>query len=193
MDPLVFEGFRQLAYRHAGIALREHKQALVSSRIAKRVRSLGLDGEREYLELLQNDRSGAELVSFLDAISTNFTSFYREQDHFETLSAELALTVKRGARRVRMWCAAAATGEEPYTLAITLAEALAGRVDDWRILATDISTRALEVASAGRYEGSKLALVPAALRAKYFEADAQRGTEFLPPRRRYASGCCSSA
>ncbi len=179
MDPAVFEGFREIAYRHAGIALRAHKEALVSSRIAKRVRSLGLRGEREYLDFLKNDRSGEELVSFLDAISTNFTSFYRERDHFETLSTELLAAVKRGTRRVRLWCAAAATGEEPYTLAITLAEALDGRVDDWRILATDISTRALATASAGRYEASKLALVPAALRVKYFKSEVQSGVEVL--------------
>jgi len=172
MDPAVFQGFREIAYQQAGIALRENKEALVSARIAKRVRSLGLDGERAYLDFLRKDQSGQELVSFLDAISTNFTSFYREQDHFETLSAELAATVKRGTKRVRIWCAAAATGEEPYTLAITMAEALDGRVDDWRLLATDISTRALELASAGRYEETKLAQVPAPLRTKYFKSEA---------------------
>lgn len=170
MDRSVFQALREIAYQQAGIALRENKEALVSARIAKRLRSLGLADEGAYLEFLRGDQSGQELVSFLDAISTNFTSFYREQDHFETLSAELAATVKRGTKRVRIWCAAAATGEEPYTLAITMAEALDGRVDDWRLLATDISTRALELASAGSYEPCKLAPVPAPLRTKYFSA-----------------------
>src|SRR5687768_15029977 len=137
MDPKTFHGFRELAYAHAGIALRENKQALVSARIAKRVRSLGLGGEAQYLQYLRQDKSGEELMSFLDVISTNFTSFFREKEHFDVLKEELGACVKLGKRRIRVWCAAAATGEEPYTLAMTMAEALADKVDDWRLLATD--------------------------------------------------------
>ena len=169
MDPQVFRGFRELAHRHAGIALRENKEALVSARIAKRVRTLGLAGESQYLEYVKNDKSGAELMSFLDAISTNFTSFFRESDHFEVLKDELGACVKRDQKRVRVWCAAAATGEEPYTLAMTLAESLEGKIEDWRLLATDISVRALEVAAQGSYEPAKLQQVPRPLREKYFD------------------------
>ncbi|MEI9937589.1 MAG: protein-glutamate O-methyltransferase CheR [Pseudomonadota bacterium] len=168
MDPKVFLGFRQLAYKHAGIALRDNKEALVSARIAKRVRSLNLNSELAYLEYLKNDKSGEELISFLDVISTNFTSFYRENDHFDLLREELATRVKQGANRIRIWCAAASTGEEPYTLAMTLAESLEHKVDDWRLLATDISLRVLEAASEGAYEAEKLSGVPRNLRDKYF-------------------------
>jgi chemotaxis protein methyltransferase CheR len=169
MDPKTFHGFRELAYAHAGIAIRENKQALVSARVAKRVRTLGLGSESQYLEYLRKDTTGEEMMSFLDVISTNFTSFFREQDHFEVLKAELAACVTQGKKRIRVWCAAAATGEEPYTLAMTLAESLDGKVDDWRLLATDISIRALEVASAGRYELDKLEQVPRPLLDKYFK------------------------
>jgi chemotaxis protein methyltransferase CheR len=171
MDPKVFLGFRKLAHKHAGIALRDNKEALVSARIAKRVRVLGLASEDQYLEYLQNDKSGAELVSFLDVISTNFTSFFRESDHFDLLKEELALRVKEGAKRIRIWCAASSSGEEPYTLAMTLAEALERKVDDWRLLATDISLRVLETASEGSYEADKLAQVPRLLREKYFRTE----------------------
>jgi chemotaxis protein methyltransferase CheR len=143
MDPKTFHGFRELAYAHAGIAIRENKQALVSARVAKRVRTLGLGSESQYLEYLRKDTTGEEMMSFLDVISTNFTSFFREQDHFEVLKAEL--------------------------VAMTLAESLDGKVDDWRLLATDISIRALEVASAGRYELDKLEQVPRPLLDKYFK------------------------
>ena len=181
MDPKTFHGFRELAYAHAGIALRENKQALVSARIAKRVRSLGLGGEAQYLEYLQKDKSGKEMISFLDVISTNFTSFFRERDHFELLKEELAVCVKQGKKRVRVWCAAAATGEEPYTLAMTLAESLDGKVDDWRLLATDISIGALEVAAAGRYDLDKLEQVPRTLLDKYFKEKPSEDERLVSP------------
>ncbi len=181
MDRQVFQGFRDLAYQHAGIALRENKEALVSSRIAKRVRSLGLGSEHQYLEYLRNDKSGEELISFLDVISTNFTSFYREDDHFEVFREELLSCAAHGTKRVRVWCAAASTGEEPYTLAMTLAETLGSKVDNWRLLATDISMSVLQTASQGSYEASKLARVPRPLREKYFheEADPAGGPNIL--------------
>jgi chemotaxis protein methyltransferase CheR len=174
VDPKVFRGFKELAYQHAGIALRENKEVLVSARIAKRVRILGLDGDSQYLDYLMNDKTGAELLCFIDVISTNFTSFFREADHFETLEEELAERVLSGTKRIRVWCAAAATGEEPYTLGMTLSEALDGKVDDWRLLATDISLRALEVARQGSYESTRLEEVPKALRLKYFHKDRER-------------------
>ena len=175
MDPRTFRGFCKLAYDHAGIALRENKETLVAARIAKRIRTLGLSSESEYLDYLQNDSTGEELLSFIDVISTNFTSFFREGDHFEVLKRELDARVMDGQKRVRLWCAAAATGEEPYTLAITMAEALAGSAIDWRLLATDISLRALGVAHEGCYEATKLEPVPRGLRERYFSKENAAG------------------
>jgi len=171
-----FHGFRELAYREAGISLRDGKEDLVATRIARRMRVLGIEESGAYLEYLQQAAHKDEIVNFIDAISTNFTSFYREKEHFELLTRELRAAVEAGARRIRIWCAAAATGEEPWTLALTLTEALAGTSVDWRLLATDISTRALAAATEGRY-GRILAQVPAAQRSRYFVAAPDRDGE----------------
>ncbi len=171
MGGSVFDALRQLAYDQAGIAIRENKQALVSGRIAKRMRKLGFHSERQYLDYLRGDASGHEMVQFLDAISTNFTSFFREPDHFQLLREEAAEWLRRGAQNVRIWCAAAATGEEAYTLAMTLAESLDPHGVDWKLLATDISVTALRTAAAGIYDRTRLEQVPKPLRYKYFEPE----------------------
>ena len=178
MTHSVFDALRRLAYDEAGIAIRENKQTLVSARIAKRMRECGISSEREYLAFLEGDKSGQEMVRFLDAISTNFTSFFREPDHFQLFEEEIRRSVEGGAKTLRIWCAAAATGEEPYSLAITLAEAVGRAKVEWRLLASDISVSALRTAAAGVYPTSRLAQVPPALRARYFaEQSALAGEE----------------
>lgn len=172
-----FHAFRDLAYREAGISLREGKEELVATRIARRMRVLGIEESSAYLAYLQNAEHGAEIVNFIDAISTNFTSFYREKDHFELLTRELRARADAGAQRVRVWCAAAATGEEPWTLALTLTEALAGTSIDYKLLATDISTRALAAAVAGRYNARILSQVPPKLRSRFFVAEPEHDGE----------------
>ncbi|HYG68829.1 MAG TPA: CheR family methyltransferase [Anaeromyxobacteraceae bacterium] len=171
MDPESFRAFQRIAQDRAGIHLRDGKAALVQARLAKRLRELGLATERDYLKRLQ--RGGEEeLVLFLDAISTNFTKFFREADHFETLREGVAAARARGQRRFRFWCAGCSTGEEPYTAAMVLADVLDGC--DWRILATDLSTRALARAAAGSYGGEEVREIPAGLRARWLvpaEAD----------------------
>ena len=169
MGASVFDALRKLAYDQAGIAIRENKEALVSARIAKRMRKFGFETERQYLDHLRGDLSGEEMDQFLDAISTNFTSFFREPDHFQVLREEAAGWVRRGASGVRIWCAAAATGEEPYTLGMTLSESLDAHGVPWELLASDISVSALRTAAAGVYGRSRLEQVPKALRLKYFE------------------------
>jgi len=164
----VFDALRKLAYDQAGIAIRENKETLVSARIAKRMRQFGFQTERQYLDYLRGDSSGQEMVQFLDAISTNFTSFFREPDHFQLLREEAEDWRRRGRSSIRMWCAASATGEEPYTLAMTLAESLDPHGVSWKLLASDISVGALRTAAAGIYERSRLDQVPPALRQKYF-------------------------
>ncbi len=181
MDAALFHAFQAIAYDQAGIALRDGKEALVEARIGRRIRDLGLASAADYLEFLKADRGGDELVRFLDAISTNFTSFFREPDHFEHLREQLAERLEGNPERLRIWCAAASTGEEPYSLAITLAETLAGREIDWRILATDISTRVLAVAKAGRYQEKQLSRAPAALRKRWFRPTETPGTEEVHP------------
>jgi chemotaxis protein methyltransferase CheR len=169
MDNKVFDQLCAIAYREAGIHLKAGKEALVAARVAKRLRALGLASEREYLRHLESDGSGEELVSFLDAISTNFTSFMREREHFDLLATWAKQSRVHARGQVRVWCAAAATGEEPYTIAITLLDALEGRKADIKILATDISTKALAAATEGRYVAKTVEPLSAAQRARHFE------------------------
>lgn len=168
MTPSLFRAFRDIAYQQAGIRLRDGKEALVSARLGRRLRDLGFTSEGQYLEFLRADASGSEMVEFLDSISTNFTSFYREPVHFEILAGEARTALTLGAGRFRVWCAAASSGEEPYTIALTLASVFEGAAADYRILATDISTRALERARDGRYAQRQIEPVPRWLRTRYF-------------------------
>lgn len=170
-----FDALRSIVYDKAGIALGENKQSLVSSRLGKRLRILGLADIGAYIAYLRNDSTGAELVEFIDAISTNVTSFYREPDHFEFLASILEDWLQQGQRRVRIWCAASSTGEEPFTIAMTALETIGSRAVDLKILATDISTRVLRHCSVGEYAIDRLAKVPDHLRKKYFEKTATNG------------------
>ena len=166
MDAQTFKDFQSIAYQKAGIFLREGKAALIQARLAKRLRELGLTSEREYLDRLRNDGDD-EVVLFLDAISTNFTKFYREPDHFETLREHILEQKAAGQRRFRIWCAASSSGEEPYTIAMTLDPILEGC--DWKILATDISTRVLALAVAGVYGAEEIEGIPPAMLQRYLD------------------------
>jgi chemotaxis protein methyltransferase CheR len=167
MRPADFRAFCDLAYAQAGIRLGEEKLALVSARVGKRLRALKLPSERAYLDFLENDKTGGELVEFLDVISTNFTSFFREPAHFDRLSAELGRHLARGQRSFTLWCAAASSGEEPYTIALVLAELFGGRAD-WRVLCTDISTRVLALARRGLYREQQVRAVRKESLDRYF-------------------------
>jgi chemotaxis protein methyltransferase CheR len=169
MQPELFQRFSALAYEKAGIAIRPGKEALVSARVAKRLRALSLGDPEAYLDLLEREESGEELLRFLDVISTHFTSFYREPDHFELLQQELAALVARGQRRIRLWSAACSTGEEPYTMAMAALEVPGIEECDLKILATDIALDTLRQAAAGQYGASRVEPVPAELRARYLK------------------------
>ncbi len=177
MDPQLFQRFGEIAYSKAGIKLHDGKEALVAARVAKRLRALGLSSPKEYLKMLESDPHGSEIILFLDAISTNFTSFFREAAHFDYLREFLTQKRRDRRKRLRVWCAASSSGEEPYTLAMTLAEALGESAVDWRILATDISTRILDVAERGEYDHSSVQNVPRALLLKYFSPEGPRDSE----------------
>ncbi|MCE5271432.1 protein-glutamate O-methyltransferase [bacterium] len=170
MDHKTFDAFRTLVYKKSGINLGEHKQALVCARVGKRMRMLGIHEYKDYLQYVSDDDSGEELVKLLDVISTNVTHFFREPKHFEVLESILKQWQAAGQRKYRIWCAASSTGEEPYTIAMTVKEALGeGGGLDVKILATDISTRVLDVARQGMYEDRKLDKVPEAFLRKYFQ------------------------
>jgi chemotaxis protein methyltransferase CheR len=169
MDTKTFEAFRALVYEKSGITLGPQKEALVSARVSKRMRALDVPDHRSYLRLVQQDQTGQEIVQLIDAISTNVTSFFREEDHFAFFSEKMAKWLADGQRRFRIWCAAASTGEEPYTIAMTLMEATNSQRCDLRILATDISTRVLGRCLEAEYDDDKVAKIPVPLRKRYFE------------------------
>jgi chemotaxis protein methyltransferase CheR len=168
IDKRTFDRFRELIYRESGITLRENKESLVSARVAKRMRELNISSHGEYLDFIKRDKDGNELVHLLDAISTNVTHFFREERHFKLLAKLVRRWEKEGRRSVRIWCAACSTGEEPYSVAITLREALADPTDA-RIIASDISTRVLEKAQRGIYEARQMENIPQLLLARYFQ------------------------
>lgn len=162
----------QLVHEKTGIALHEGKRALITSRLHKRLRATGAKSVGDYLRRLEADAGGAELAALLDAMTTNHTSFFREPDHFAFLAGHVVpeLLARRHGGSIEVWSAACATGEEPYTLAITLLEAVpapaARRIG---VLGSDLSTRALRVAREGVYRLEKVEPVPAALLRRYFE------------------------
>ncbi len=168
MEKRMFDKLRAIIYENSGISLHDGKQALVSARLRKRMRVLGIDDYREYADRVFNDEDGVETVGLIDAISTNVTSFFREPVHFEFLGKAMADWLKQGKKRFRFWSAACSSGEEPYSIAMTLLEVVKDQPLDLRILATDISTQALGKGRRGSYDERRMAPVPPHLRTKYF-------------------------
>ena len=185
-----FDAFRQLIYRETGISLNNGKRALVCSRLSKRLRALQLDTFLDYYAyLLRNDTDGVELQQMINCITTNKTEFFREPHHFDFLRTTIfpeaqARATHGGTRRLRVWSAGCSMGHEPYSLAITLLEAMgAARGWDIRILASDIDTNVLDIASRGVYDLDELQSIPEDLKRKYFLRGTGRweGTALIRP------------
>jgi chemotaxis protein methyltransferase CheR len=168
LDTETFEQFRKLIHAESGIKLLPEKLPLLASRISSRLRELNIKSAAKYLEIIESDASGEELVRLIDAISTNTTSFYREAKHFELFTKLIQSHIEEGHTSLKVWCAASSSGEEPYTLAITLKETLKNKLIDTKILATDICTNVLKKAVAGEYSDETIAKVPIDLRERYF-------------------------
>jgi len=168
-----FQKISQLVYDQCGINLQDGKKELVKARLGKRIRSGQFKSFREYYQYVVKDLSGQELVNLLNSISTNFTFFFREQKHFDYLRSEFLPEImeekRSNGRRLRFWSAACSSGEEPYSIAMTLLEAmdhpLVWEVD---ILATDISTKVLKTAESGVYHKERIHSLPKGLVKKYF-------------------------
>jgi chemotaxis protein methyltransferase CheR len=169
MDQQTFGRLRDIVYEESGISLSPAKRALLMARTAKRIRALGLAGYEDYLRALENDESGAELVEFLDAVSTNVTGFFREPEHFDLIRSFVDESLAAGRTRLRCWSAGCASGEEPFSLAMTVLDAAGDRSLDVRILATDINTHMLEVARRAEYGDEKARSIPVRLRHRYLE------------------------
>ena len=172
---LTAEDFRRIAHilhSHAGIALHEGKAALVYSRLAKRLRALGLRSFRDYCSLIDGVEGVDERQAMTAALTTNVTRFFREPHHFDHLRDIVMPGLAQRARaggRVRLWSAACSNGQEPYSMAMTVLSVLPEANDlDVRILATDIDPNMVAEGSAGLYSEEALEAVPAGMRSKYF-------------------------
>ena len=145
--PRDFARVRALIYKQAGISLGESKQEMVYSRLARRLRAKGLSTFAEYLDRLESGGDSEEWVAFTNALTTNLTSFFREAHHFPVL-ADHVLNRKGP---LSIWCSASSTGEEPYSIAMTVCEAFGTLTPPVSIVATDIDTNVLETAAKGVY------------------------------------------
>jgi len=168
MDQKIFDRLRSIIYDASGITLADHKVTLVSTRLGKRLRALKMSTYEEYLDFLLSPNNNGELISLLDVISTNVTSFFRESEHFDVTRKVVSEWVAQGQTRFRFWSCASSSGEEPFTLAMTLCEVFEGKRIDAKILGTDISTPMLQHCMQGVYPKQRVATIPANLLQKYF-------------------------
>lgn len=158
-----FSRVRRLIYDHAGISLGAHKREMVYSRLARRLRVLGRNDFGTYLDHLERNPNADEWEEFVNALTTNLTAFFREAHHFPIL----ADFVRKRSAPISVWCCAASTGEEPYSIAMTLTEALGPRANA-KILATDIDTNVLSKAQAGIYPAERIAKMEDARLKRFF-------------------------
>lgn len=163
-----FSRIRKLIYQHAGISLSEAKTDMVYSRVGRRLRSQGFDSFKHYLDNLEHKNDVNEWEAFTNALTTNLTSFFREEHHFPILANHLS----QSRQPLRIWCSAASTGEEPYSIAMTACEAFGSLHPPVEIIATDIDTNVLATAAAGIYPYDRVSKLSEKRRKSYF----QKGT-----------------
>ncbi len=159
-----FVRVQRLIYAKAGISLHDGKHAMVYSRLSRRLRETGFRSFSDYLSWLEST-DGAEWQEFINALTTNLTSFFREQHHFQVLRDHLQ--AQRGKSRWNIWCCAASTGEEPYSIAMTAMEALGGD-SGFRLVASDIDSKVLKAAAQGVYRLDGLKNVTESQRLRFF-------------------------
>ncbi len=178
-----FRQFSDFIYSACGIKLHDGKREMVKARVGKQVRLRGLSEFKEYFELVKSDSSGTEMVNLLNVISTNLTYFFRESKHFDYLQNEVMPEINsNGLRRVRIWSAGCSTGEEPYTLAMVVSEHIDSSITDWKILATDLSTKVLSIGAQGLYGSDRMRGVPVDYQKKYFQKGSKEKSGFYQVR-----------
>ncbi|MDU6923613.1 protein-glutamate O-methyltransferase CheR [Franconibacter helveticus 513] len=163
-----FRRICQLIYQRAGIVLADHKRDMVYNRLVRRLRTLGLDDFGRYLSMLEANANSAEWQAFINSLTTNLTAFFREAHHFPVLAEH----ARKRSGEYRIWSAAASTGEEPYSLAITLADTLGTAPGRWKVFASDIDTEVLQKAQSGIYRQEELKTLSPQQLQRYF----MRGT-----------------
>jgi chemotaxis protein methyltransferase CheR len=174
-DDRDFRRVCRIIHALAGIHLGARKHDMVYSRLVRRMRALRMECFGDYLDRVEAD-AGGEAQQFVNALTTNLTSFFREEHHFGLLATQLREAGAHGQTSARhtipLWCCAASTGEEPYSLAITACEAFGTLAPPVRILATDIDTQVLQTAARGVYPVDRIDALDPAHKRRYF----QRGT-----------------
>jgi len=159
-----FERIRKLLYEHSGISLSDAKRDLVYSRVARRLRENSLTTFREYLIFL--DAHEDEWQSFINSLTTNLTSFFREAHHFQLFADHIKKVMHR--KPLEIWCSAASTGEEPYSMAMTMVDLFGSYAPPVHILATDIDTNVLRKAQEGVYSADRVEKLPADTLKRFF-------------------------
>ncbi|NHB97058.1 protein-glutamate O-methyltransferase CheR [Photorhabdus stackebrandtii] len=159
-----FERICQFIYQRAGIVLAAHKREMVYNRLIRRLRALGIRDFGQYLFILENDTDNEEWQEFINALTTNLTAFFREAHHFPLLAKHAS----KNDGSYRVWSAAASTGEEPYSIAMTLSDVLGHRFQRVKIIASDIDTNVLEKARKGVYRLDELHQLTDQQRKRYF-------------------------
>lgn len=173
----------KLIYKRAGIVVNAQKREMIFNRLSRRVRTLGLATFSEYIGLLESHSEHPEWQNFINALTTNLTSFFREAYHFPILAEH----ARQRASGYRVWCTAASTGEEPCSIAMTLNEQLGASVAGPRLWASDIDTEVLAKAEAGVYRLSDLDVLTLAQKRHYFLRGAGDNSEWVKARRELLS------
>jgi len=176
-----FDALRALVHQVTGISLAVNKRNLVYSRLSRRLRALKLHSFTQYRKLLEAGGNDQEMVEFVNAITTNLTSFFRESHHFDYLKQHVLLPFANGrpGQRLRVWSAGCSTGEEPYSIAMTICEALGDSPrGDLKILATDLDSDVLARARRGSYSTDNVKGMDPSRRARFFDEE----SESDPPR-----------
>lgn len=161
-----FKKIQSKVFRYCGINLHEGKEALVRARVMKRIRKLEMSGFTEYLNYIEEDKSGREFLALVDVLTTNKTSFFRESQHFDFIKEEVI--PQMNGRHVKWWSAGCSTGEEPISCAIALLEQKVPP-NAVKLLGTDLSREVLQVAKTGIYSSKRLKKMVKPIRQKYFE------------------------
>lgn len=185
--PADFAIIASLVHKHTGIVLGPNKQGMVYTRLTRRLRHYRFESFKDYLALLNGPQGASEFESFVNAMTTNLTRFFREQHHFEHLAKEVIAKSKN--QRLRIWSAGCSTGEEPYSIAMTMAEAYPEAKNwDAKILATDLDTNCLNKGSSGLYEGESFKDMKPDMVTRYFtpenttKGQSQRAKDLLRAR-----------
>lgn len=185
-----FEFIKDLIYKQAGIFLAPHKKIMVQSRLNTRLRTLEISSYEEYVNLLKKDQkfAAAEMQELINRLTTNKTDFFRENHHFEFLRDVFFPALEKeslggGPKSLRIWCSASSTGEEPYSLAISVYDFFQNK-PGWnlKIIASDIDTAVLKTAGEGVYRSERLEPVSEALKAKHFTKSTKGDQTFYEAR-----------